>query len=153
MSTDFHLDAFLPFRLNRLAAEVSERMSQIYADQFDLDIPMWRVLATLSTGTGSGTTAQDIVASTRTHKSTISRAVQALEARGLIERTVLGADRRANALRLTSAGKKLFKRLQPLVLAFEAQLLACLAAPDEKNLLSGLSAFERSLDLGRGENS
>ena len=48
MARAFVLDGFLPFRLNRLAAEVSERLSRIYAASFDLDIPQWRVLATLA---------------------------------------------------------------------------------------------------------
>ena len=63
----FELARFLPFRLNRLAAEVSERLAELYERHFGIDIPQWRVLATLSSGEH---TAQAIVASTRTHKST-----------------------------------------------------------------------------------
>jgi DNA-binding MarR family transcriptional regulator len=145
MADAFVLAEFLPFRLNRLAAEVSERLSTIYADRFGLDIPRWRVLATLA-GEGE-TTAQGIVASTRTHKSTISRAVKELEAQRLIERAVSGRDRRAYRLRLTAEGRKLFRRLQPLVLAFERELFARLAASDARALRRGLAALEAVLDL------
>ena len=151
MKNNFVLEDFLPFRLNRLAAEVSERLSEMYVDQFDLDIPKWRVLATLSNA--GETTAQAIVASTRTHKSTISRAVTELETRGLVERAVHGIDRRSNALRLTSAGQVLFGQLRPKVLAYEEALLARIGAPDAEAMLSGIAALEEVLGLKRAHKS
>lgn len=144
------LNEFLPFRLNRLAAEVSERLSAIYAERFNLDIPQWRVLATLS---GGDCTAQTIVCSTRTHKSTISRAVQQLEDRKLIERATSVADKRALMLRLTADGKKLFRQLQPLVLDYEEQLLAQISAVDNKALRRGIEALEGALGLTNGEGA
>jgi DNA-binding MarR family transcriptional regulator len=142
----FDLARFLPFRLNRLAAEVSERLSTLYAEQFGLDIPQWRVLATLSSA--EPTTAQTIVASTRTHKSTISRAVQQLEDRELIERVPSPDDGRAFELQLTAKGRKLFAELKPIVLAYERKLLAQLEKDDSNALLQGIAALEASLNLG-----
>ena len=144
MRDTFILEEFVPFRLNRLAAEVSLRLAALYGERFDLEIPQWRVLATLSAG---NCTAQDIVLSTRTHKSTISRAVQELEARRLIERMVSGADKRALHLQLTLEGRKLFRQLQPLVLAYEDELLAKISGADAKALLRGLGALEQVLGL------
>lgn len=147
MADGFNLNAFLPFRLNRLAAEVSERLAVIYADRFGIDIPQWRVLAALSAGSY---TAQDIVASTRTHKSTISRAVQQLEERGLVERDVSSSDKRAYVLKLTAEGRKLFRQLQPLVLAYEAELLSHIPPASSRGLLRGLKVLESALGLDSG---
>jgi DNA-binding MarR family transcriptional regulator len=144
MRDAFILEEFLPFRLNRLAAEVSLRLAAVYGKRFNLDIPQWRVLATLSSG---DCTAKDIVVSTRTHKSTISRAVQELETRRLIERTVSGSDKRAYHLQLTSEGRKLFRQLQPLVLTYEEELLSKIPTADAKVLLRGLRALEQTLGL------
>jgi DNA-binding MarR family transcriptional regulator len=150
MTGHLALEEFLPFRLNRLAAEVSQRLAAVYAERFDLDIPQWRVLATLS---GGDCTAQAIVSSTRTHKSTISRAVQQLDDRSLIERAASAADKRALVLRLTGKGKKLFRELQPLVLGYEEELLAQISAADGKALRRGIEALERALGLTDGEGA
>jgi DNA-binding MarR family transcriptional regulator len=150
MRDAFILEEFLPFRLNRLAAEVSVRLAALYGERFNLDIPQWRVLATLSAGI---CTAKDIVGSTRTHKSTISRAVQELEARRLIGRTVSSSDKRAYHLQLTSEGRKLFHQLQPLVLTYEEELLAKIPMADARALLRGLRGLEHILGLKKRARS
>ena len=142
---EFQLTRFLPFRLNRLAAEISEQLSALYAERFQIDIPQWRVLATLSAG--NDFTAKAIVASTRTHKSTISRAVEALTHRGLIEAVQSQDDKRAYRLRLTSKGRKLFRELEPLVLDFEKKLMDQLGEADGRRLVKAISALEQALGL------
>ena len=144
----FQLTRFLPFRLNRLAAEVSEELAGLYAERFEIDVPQWRVLATLSSG--NGWTAKAIVASTRTHKSTISRAVEALEKRGLIEAAQSRDDKREYRLRMTAAGRKLFLKLEPLVLDYEKRLMGKLGAADAHRLDRAILALERALGLGSG---
>lgn len=143
--TGFELTRFLPFRLNRLAAEISEQLATLYADRFGIDIPQWRVLATLSMG--EGWTAKAIVASTRTHKSTISRAVEALSRRGLIEAIQSSDDKRAFQLRLTAAGRKFFRQLEPLVLDYERKLIARLSEGEGRALEKSITALERALQL------
>jgi DNA-binding MarR family transcriptional regulator len=141
----FELARFLPFRLNRLAAEISEELAILYGGRFDIDIPQWRVLATLSSG--DGRTAKAIVASTRTHKSTISRAVETLEKRGLIEAAQSPDDKRAYRLRLTAQGRKLFRELEPLVLDYERKLMDRLGEKDGRRLEKAISALEQALGL------
>src|SRR5271157_4220068 len=67
---------FTPFRLNRLAAAVSEHLSEIYRERFGLEIPEWRVLVTV--GETPDCTAQQVAGSARLHKTRVSRAVASL---------------------------------------------------------------------------
>jgi DNA-binding MarR family transcriptional regulator len=143
---DFELARFLPFRLNRLAAEISEQLASLYAGRFGIDIPQWRVLATLASG--DGWTAKAIVASTRTHKSTISRAVEALEQRRLIESIRSPDDKREFRLQLTSAGRRLFRQLEPLVLDYESRLIGEMGESEGRRLEKAITALENVLGLG-----
>ena len=109
---------FVPFRLNRLAAEVSAALSVEYQARYGLDIPEWRVLATLGFRQGA-CSAQYIAHCTRTHKSTISRAVNALMQRQLVERVENADDRREFRLRMTRKGRALYEELIPRLLRRE----------------------------------
>ena len=137
---------FVPFRLNRLAAEVSAALSGEYQERYGLDIPEWRVLATLGFRDGA-CSAQYISDCTRTHKSTISRAVTALMQRQIVERVENEEDRREFALRLTRRGKTLYQELIPRLLRKEQEILACLSARERKELACLLGKIEKSLAL------
>jgi DNA-binding MarR family transcriptional regulator len=137
---------FVPFRLNRLAAEVSSALAVEYQERYGLDIPAWRVLATLGFR-NDACSAQFISQCTRTHKSTISRAVTALQHDGLIERVENEADRREFRLQLTRKGRALYEELFPLLLRREDEILSCLSAQERKELSALLGKIEQSLDL------
>ena len=68
-------------------------------------------------------------------RSTMVGVVDALEARGLIERR-RGADRRTNGLWLTRAGRALVARLKRRIEAHEQRVAARLSATERKELLS-----------------
>jgi DNA-binding MarR family transcriptional regulator len=137
---------FVPFRLNRLAAEVSAALSGEYQERYGLDIPEWRVLATLGFRS-EPCSAQYIVHCTRTHKSTISRAVIALMKRQLVERVENEDDRREFALRMTAKGNALYQELIPRLLRKEQAILTCLSAQERKDFAGLLGKIESSLDL------
>ncbi|WPO42631.1 MarR family winged helix-turn-helix transcriptional regulator [Tardiphaga sp. 42S5] len=142
----FDLFQFVPFRLNRLAAEVSAALSDEYQVRYGLDIPEWRVIATLGFR-DDACSAQFISQCTRTHKSTISRAVTALLDRELIERVENEDDRRAFELRLSAKGTALYEELIPRLLHKERDILSCLTAQERKDFAAALGKIERSLDL------
>jgi DNA-binding MarR family transcriptional regulator len=137
---------FVPFRLNRLAAEVSAALSSEYRERYGLDIPEWRVLATLGFR-DEACSAQYIAQCTRTHKSTISRAVTTLTERVLIERVANADDRREFRLRLTTRGRALYEELIPRLLRRERDIMSCLSAQERKEFAALLGKIERSLDL------
>jgi len=140
------LFSFVPFRLNRLAAEVSAALSSEYRERYRLDIPEWRVLATLGFR-NEACSAQYISHCTRTHKSTISRAVTTLMERRLIERVENADDRREFNLRLTRKGQALYEELIPRLKRKEQEILSCLTAEERKEFSLALGKIEKHLDL------
>lgn len=146
--TKLDLFKFMPFRLNRLAAEVSAELASEYGERYGLDIPEWRVLATLGFR-GDACTAQYIAYCTRTHKSTISRAVAHLLEQQLIERVENEDDRRELALQLTRKGRALYEELIPRLLRKEQDILSCLTAAERKDFAQMLGKIEQRLNLAQ----
>lgn len=145
-SARLDLFKFVPFQLNRLAAEVSSALSVEYAARYGLDIPEWRVLATLGFR-HDACSAQFIAQCTRTHKSTISRAVTSLMKRQIVERVENEDDRREFRLRLTRQGVTLYEELIPRLLRKEQEILSCLSAQERRDFARLLGKIEQGLDL------
>jgi len=137
---------FVPFRLNRLGAEVSAALSSEYRERYGLDIPEWRVIATLGFR-NEACSAQYIAQCTRTHKSTISRAVTSLMERQLIERVENEDDRREFRLAMTRKGTALYEELIPRLLRREQEILSCLSAQERKEFVRLLGKIEDNLGL------
>lgn len=148
MTDTLDLASFLPFRLNRLSAEMSRRLFDIYGARYGIDIPEWRVLATL--GAREPVTAQEVVRSTHTHKSSISRAVARLTEMGWIERSTDDGDRRQMKLRFTAKGRSAYREIVPLVLEAERDVLARLG-DKQTAIRAALSRLEAALDLGEAD--
>lgn len=140
------LESFLPYRLVALSARTSNALARIYAERFALTIPQWRVIATL--GQFEVATARDIARHGMMHKSTVSRAVSSLVARGLLRKEPNAHDMREEHLRLTDRGRRIYDAIVPEALAFEERVLAALD-PQERRLflamVDKLDAQARSL--------
>ncbi len=111
---------FVPFRLNRLAAEVSAALSGEYRERYGLDIPEWRVLATLGFR-NDACSAQYIAHCTR----------------------------REFQLRMTRKGNALYREMIPRLKRKEQQILSCLSAQERKDFALVLGKIEKSLDLAQ----
>ena len=92
--------------------------------------------------------AQYIAHCTRTHKSTISRAVTALMNRQLVERVENADDRRESALRMTRKGKALYEELIPRLLRRETGVRCPVSRRRRPRILRCCwGRSEKSLDL------
>ena len=131
------LEEFLPYRLNVVASLVSQALSRIYVDRYDIGVPEWRILVTL--GQFEVMTAKAIGAHSHMHKTKVSRAVGALEQRKLIVRRENSADRREVLLSLTPAGRTVYHDLAPSALEFARRLFETIDPADR-------AAFERAID-------
>ncbi len=125
---DLDLAQFFPYRLARLAEDVSQALAAIYRERFDLTRQEWRVLATLARE--NALTAMEVGSRTALDKMQVSRAVGAMQARGLLRRRADRADRRNKPLSLTSSGRRLYARIVPLALERERALLTELTAAE-----------------------
>ena len=141
---DLALEAFLPYRLNRIAAAVSQDFRSVYGPHHDLTIPEWRVLATL--GQSEKISAKEIGRHSSMHKTKVSRAVRALEERRWLTRRESEEDRREEILSLTTQGRKVYNDIVPKALAFEKQILDRVG-PDAAHLLSALSRLETIFEV------
>ena len=134
------LEAFLPYRLNRLADAVSREFSTIYRERYGLTRPEWRLLATL--GQYPTMTATEIGRHSAMHKTKVSRAVSALEKRRWLVRAADEADRRVEHLKLSEAGREAYRALVPLAKEFETRLLAKIGDPEREAVASALRLLE-----------
>ncbi len=131
------LESFLPYRLNVAASQVSEGLARVYSERFGLDIPGWRVIATL--GQFGEATAKAIGLHSRMHKTKVSRAVLDLETRGLVRRFANPADKREAFLSLTPRGEAVYREIAPLALAYQDGLLRRLSDA-QRQALDGILA-------------
>jgi|GEM_PF-397727 len=136
---------FMPFRLYRLGIEVSNEMTKVYQDRFDIDVVEWRILVTLSQS--EPCSAQHVARSTRTHKSRISRGVKRLLNIGLIKAQGSKEDAREITLRRTAKGRNMYEKMEPLILEKEKSLLACLSKDERKRFATMVAKLEDHLGL------
>jgi DNA-binding MarR family transcriptional regulator len=126
------LEDFLPYRLSILSNRVSRAIAARYADQFDLTIPEWRIIAVL--GRQPGLTAKEVAEATEMDKVAVSRAVARLTVKKRIAAESDPADARRQMLSLTANGNTLHAKIAPVALACEARLLNALNANERANL-------------------
>ncbi|MBK6652172.1 MAG: MarR family transcriptional regulator [Betaproteobacteria bacterium] len=133
------LDAFLPYQLAVLAEAVSRSMSQIYAQRFDLSRDEWRVLAALHDAPPTRTAS--VIEQTTLDKVSVSRALRRMEDKALVERMTDPQDARGYLIRLTPAGRSLFRKIVPMVQAREQFLLDGLGASERMALQSAMQTL------------
>lgn len=134
---ELRLEEFLPYRLNVTAALTSQALSRIYATQYGIGIPEWRVLVTL--GQYGTMTGKAIGAHSHMHKTKVSRAVALLERRKLVARRTNRDDMREALLSLTPTGRTIYNDLAPIALEFAGKLLDALDETER-------AALDRILD-------
>ena len=121
----------------------------------DLTPLQYGVLIHLSKLTGTpGIEQNSLAGRLNVDRNTASLLVEQLVRKGLMERQVNSADRRARLLSLTAKGEKLYARLRPAHLSANESILAPIAPRERKLLVSLLiRVIEGNLALGRGSGA
>jgi MarR family transcriptional regulator, temperature-dependent positive regulator of motility len=125
------------FRFNYLALRYNIPLYGWVEKEFGLPRPEYVVVYSL--GLRDGVTARDISVSYGFPKNSLSRAINALERKGLVARTSHPTDKRSFVINLTPAGRRLFDKTLPRFVAVQEEMLRVLSA-SERSTLSGLLA-------------
>ena len=120
----FNLDTFLPYQFSLVTNTISQSLAREYAP-FNITRTQWRILAVL--GSVGDMTAQEISNKTMMDKTTLSRAIKNMVERKLVKRQAQQNDGRVSSLCLTSAGRKLFKKIVPIANQADTNLRAKLS--------------------------
>jgi DNA-binding MarR family transcriptional regulator len=132
----FELERFLPYRLNILAATVSQSLTPIYRNQYGFERGEWR--AVMAIGQYGNITAKEIGLHGQMLKARVSRVVAALESRKLIVRTSQIADLRVSSISLSPMGWAIYERLVRDSVAFNQRVESVISRSDR-------AAFERCI--------
>lgn len=146
------LEEFLPYRLAILAHKTSRELSGVYGARFGLSIPEWRILANL--GRFGPLYAGELAERSSMGKPKVTRALQRLEAGGIVQRAIDAEDRRQVRLALTRRGRAMFREIAALALDWERQFLSPLSEAERKTLDRVLTKLmRRGEDRPRSENA
>lgn len=127
-------------RLARVFQKVDRASTSVFAAT-GLSVAQFDIIAQL--GRGEGITQQELADRLLVTKGNISQLISKMERRGLIFRC---QDGRANALYLTTDGKRLFTTVVPAQEAHITALFGALAPSDRRELLRLLRTLDRSLE-------
>ena len=132
-------------RIHRLAAALTPELTALYA-QFGLGEGEFDVLATLRRqGAPFELTPGDLSDRTMVTSGAVSKRVDRLEARGLVERRPSAVDGRSRTVRLTDAGRGLIDAAMTAHVANEERLLEPLTRRDRDALARLLAVLAESL--------
>jgi MarR family transcriptional regulator, organic hydroperoxide resistance regulator len=104
------LENHVPYLVTRVASLVREAVAPILAE-FDITLPMWRILAALAQD-GEQTVGELLIA-TSLEQSTLSRTITALQRAGLISKKNHRDDARSITIAILAKGRTLNERLAP----------------------------------------
>jgi len=140
----FDLDHFLAYRVVVLADRMSRSLAQVYQQRFGISIPEWRIIAQLNRH--APLSAREVGERTNMDKPRVSRALARLAESGLIEREQDPRDRRVAVLDLSAEGRRLYRRIEPMAMEWQRQLLAAGGLGDGAAVHELLDRLAHSLD-------
>lgn len=115
------VDDYLLYLLARASNDVSAQFHACLRD-YGLQVPEWRVLATLSDG--DGRKLGDLAAITLQHQPTMTKIVDRMERSGLVTRRQGAEDRREVRVHITPEGRKRVDAALRGAKAHEAEVLS-----------------------------
>ena len=125
------MDNFVPYQLALLSSRLARELEAVYGERYGLSRTEWRTLALV--GEADESAATSVVERSGMDVVAVHRAVKRLEGLGFIVRDNSSTDRRLKPLRLTDAGRDVYREIVPHAKDLEHRLLATLL-PDEARI-------------------
>ncbi len=117
----FQLKNHVPYLVARVFALGSEAVAPVLRE-FDITLPMWRVLAALYDY--GEQTAGELLVATSLEQSTLSRTISALSRRGFVSRKASRGNKRTITVGLLARGRTLSEQLLPHMVDAHRTLVA-----------------------------
>ncbi len=138
------LDAWISYRFGLIAARLGGVGESVYAPRHRLTTSSWRALAVVARH--ESCCASELSAHSRLNPSKVSRAIDLLVERKLLNRRKDPVDQRRAVLTLTSRGRKTYDDIARTVSCCEAELVAGLTDAERRSLWRIVSKLESRLD-------
>ncbi len=126
------LESFLPYRLSYLTNIISRELSTLYSEKFKISAHEWKILANLKRH--PNISAAEVGDNTVMDKVAVSRAVNGLSDKKLVNKAFSDQDRRRSILCLTQKGIEIYQKIEPLVINYEKSLLTILTPKELSDL-------------------
>lgn len=129
----------MPGHLIRRAHQISGAIFTAHLAGFDITSVQYAAMTAIQSQPGiDATRVSDLIAF---DKATLGGVLDRLEAKGFIERQPSCQDRRTKSLTLTGAGASLLNSINPHVLAAQEDMMRCLSAGEQAQLIAILRKF------------
>lgn len=136
------LESFAPYLMNRIMGRYNASLRAEMAEH-DLSTPKMRALAVLAV------VARPLVGQLAVYavveQSTLSRALDGLEADGLVRRVPDPADNRAIRVGITEAGRETFDRLWPHMAQAQDQMFSGISDAERRAFIGTLQTILRNI--------
>jgi DNA-binding MarR family transcriptional regulator len=141
--TDFDLTRYLPYLINRTGVRIATAFGEVLREH-RITLQMWRVLAALDHADGQR--ISDLARLTSIDVSTLSRILDAMQEKGLVERRRgNGGDARVVTVHETAAGHTLTGKIIPHARHYEDVALHGFSPEEEKALKAMLVRVYRNI--------
>lgn len=119
-----------------------------YAERYDLSVSEWRILSVLA---AAGTLAfPDLVAESAADKAQVSRTLQLMAKRGLVEVQTPPVGRKGMVVSMTEVGQALYEKIMPMAQRSQAVMILTLS-PQERRTLHDVLRRLRAQCAAAGE--
>jgi MarR family transcriptional regulator, organic hydroperoxide resistance regulator len=142
--SDFDITKYLPYLVNRTGVRIATAFGEVLRAHA-ITLQMWRVLAALDHADGQR--ISDLAALTSIDVSTLSRILDAMQEKGLIERRRgNGGDARVVTVHETEAGHALTAKIIPFARHYEDVALRGFSIEEQEALKAMLERVYRNID-------